>query len=66
MVRVAADLASRITLALSNEFCIVLFFCGYMFMCVCEEHSCYRERKISEILHFLFIYILFTVLIASS
>ncbi len=34
MVRVAADLASRVTLALSNEFCIVLFFCGYMFVCV--------------------------------
>lgn len=41
MVRVAADLASRVTLALSNEFCIVLFFCGYMF--VCEEH-CVIEK----------------------
>lgn len=40
MMRVAADLANGVTLALSNEFCIVIFFCGYMF--VCEDHRCYR------------------------
>lgn len=50
MVRVAADLASWVTLALSNEFCIVIFFCGYIFVCVCvRERTTVVTEKLNEL-----------------
>lgn len=50
MVRVAADLASGVTLALSNEFYIVIFFCAYMFVCVSvRERTSVVIEKLNEL-----------------